>query len=142
MSSKHQYRTSKSKVEKIPCPYCNQYDGVKQNLRRHIQDKHPGMPYKRKGESSISELFSKKQKISEHSPVLSTPTLSPGQDSGSGQFDLPQISNLGESSTNISYRDQKINKVLVSEGPSYVSPQQSTLGQSKNKVDISLFDIM
>ena len=67
----------------------------------------------------------------------------PGQDNGSGQFNLPQVSNLGESSTNISYRgDQKIDKVLVSEGPSYVSPQQSTLSQSENKVDISLSDIM
>ena len=60
--SKNQYRTSKSKLEKTPCPYCNQYDGTIQNLRRHIEDKHPGKPYKRKGESDILESFSKQQK--------------------------------------------------------------------------------
>ena len=85
--SKNQYRTSKSKVEKTPCPYCNHYDGTIQNLKRHIEDKHPGKPYKRKGESDILESFSKQQKINENPPFLSPPNLSPGQYSGPGQFD-------------------------------------------------------
>ena len=42
------YRTSKSKVEKAECPYCDQYTGLSQNLRRHITDKHPGKSFKRK----------------------------------------------------------------------------------------------
>ena len=117
--SKNQYRTSKSKLEKTPCPYCNQYDGTIQNLRRHIEDKHPGKPYKRKGESDILESFSKQQKKKENPSFLS-PNLSPGQYSGPS--------------------------------PSYVSPPlkpglfhdpvQSTHGQSDDKVDISISEVM
>ena len=59
------YRISKSKVERTECPYCDQYMGLSQNLRRHITDKHPGKPFKRKGESNIDNFFSKQRKSSE-----------------------------------------------------------------------------
>ena len=52
---------SKSKVLNVKCPYCDEFQGLAQNLNRHIQNKHPKkFINKRKGEQSIEESLKAK----------------------------------------------------------------------------------